>query len=97
MHEIRLALSPKQHASLRKGRRVRVSHKQMHEGGKLYTVMEDTFHRLKRAYDHEKRVDIALTPPEIHASGGNLTNKLKQGQKVMNFMGKSYQGIAHAT
>ena len=27
--------------------------------------------------------------------GGNITNKLKHAQQVMDFMGHNYQGIAH--
>ena len=95
--EVRLALSKKQHTSLRRGRKVRVSHKHMDGSGARYVVHPRTHEKLRRAFEHECGCDLQLEPAEIEASmhGGSLGNKLKQGQKVLDFMGKTYKAVAH--
>jgi len=85
--EVRLALSPKQHSSLRLGRKVRISTKHLHESGMPYTVRPETYDKIARAFDRSKGIDLALDPSEIHASGGSLMNKLKHGAEVLHFIG----------
>ena len=88
MEEVRLALSKKQHTSLLRGRKVRVSH-HMNGTGAPYAVHPETVAKLLRAYEKAKGVDLHLDPLEIQASmrGGNLTNKLKRGAKILGFIG----------
>ena len=98
MEEVRLALSKKQHTSLFRGRKVRVSHR-MNGTGVPYKVNPETVAKLLRAYEKAKGVDLHLDPLEIQASmrGGNLTNKLKRGAKILGFIGNEiYQPIAKA-
>ena len=96
MEQIALALSKKQHTSLLRGRKVRVSHKHMDGTGVPYKVNPETLAKLLRAYEKASGVDLHLDPAEIQASrGGSLTNKLKRGAKILHFIGNEiYAPIA---
>ena len=85
--EVRLALSPKQHSALRLGRKVRIAVKHLHGSGIPYIVHPATYDRITHAFDRNKGVDLALSPSEVHASGGSLVNKLKRAGKVLHFIG----------
>lgn len=96
MHEVRLALSKKQHASLLKGRRVRIGHRHMDGTGAGYHVNPETFDRLRNAYASQKGVDIELSPAEIQASltDGSLGAKIKQGKTLLSDIRPDYSSIA---
>ena len=97
MEPIRLALSPKQHASLRRGRKVRVNAKHCCGSGVQYIVHPETFDRLSHCFSQRKGMDLALDPTELQASmlGGGLTGNLRRAKKVLGFMGETYQAVAH--
>jgi hypothetical protein len=97
MESIHLALSKKQHAALRLGRKVRLNPSHFQGSGVQYTIHPETFERIHRRLKMHKGIDLALHPSEIQASmlGGSLTNKLKRAGKVLNFIGeKIYKPIA---
>ena len=85
--EVRLALSPKQHSSLRLGRKVRIAVKHLHGSGIPYIVHPATYDRIAHAFDRSKGVDLALDPSEVHASGSGLTGNLRRAGKVLHFIG----------
>ena len=87
MESIHLALSPKQHASLRKGRKVRLNASHFHGSGLHYKVNPVTYDKIRQRFSLNKGIDLQLDPTEIQASGGSLTNKLKRAGKVLGFIG----------
>jgi len=89
MESVNLALSPKQHAALRKGRKVRLNASHFQGSGVQYNIHPETFERIHRRLKMNKGIDLNLHPSEIQASmlGGSLTNKLKRAGKVLNFIG----------
>jgi hypothetical protein len=89
MESVQLALSAKQHAALRKGRKIRLNAAHMNGSGVQYKVHPATYDRIRRRLSMDKGIDLALDPTEIQASmlGGSLTNKLKRAGKVLNFIG----------
>ena len=89
METIRLALSAKQHASLRKGRKVRLNAQHMTGSGVQYIVHPATYDRLTHSFSMRKGMDLALDPTEIQASmlGGGLTGNLRRASKVLHFIG----------
>jgi len=95
--EVRLALSPKQHASLRLGRKVRINTGHLHGSGMQYIVRPATYDRIAHAFDRNKGVDLALSPDEVHASisGGKVSfdDHLKNAAKVSRYIGSVFKPL----
>ncbi len=62
MEAIRLSLTPKQHASLRKGRKCRICARHMQGSGVQYMVRPETLGRLSHSLSLNKGIDLALDP-----------------------------------
>ena len=60
--EVKLALSPKQHASLRLGRKVRIHSGHLSGSGVPYKFDPETVDKMERAFDKYKGVDVSLSP-----------------------------------
>jgi hypothetical protein len=95
MESVHLALSKKQHAALRLGRKVRLNASYFQDSGVEYIVHPETFDRIHRKIRINKGVDLALHPTEIQASGRGFKGNLRRAGKVLNFIGeKNYKPIA---
>ena len=95
--ELKLRLSPKQHASLRLGRKVRINTGHLHGSGISYIVRPATYDRIAHAFDRSKGVDLALDPSEVHASisGGKVSfdDHLKNAAKVSRYIGSVFKPL----
>ena len=97
METIRLALSAKQHASLKKGRKVRLNAGHMSGSGMQYIVRPETFDRLSRSFSLRKGIDLALDPSEIQASmmGGkvNIKQGISDSKKISRYIGSVFKPL----
>ena len=87
MESIHLALSPKQHASLRLGRKVRLNASHFHGSGLHYKVNPVTYDKIRQRFSLNKGIDLQLDPTEIQASGSGMTGNLRRAKKVLGFIG----------
>ena len=87
MESIHLALSPKQHASLRLGRKVRLNASHFHGSGLQYKVNPVTYDKIRHRFSLNKGIDLQLDPMEIQASGSGMTGNLRRAKKVLGFIG----------
>ena len=68
MKEIRLKVSNKVHARLRRGHRARINRKHCHGSGIPYLVKPETYNRIVHAFDYNRGIDISLDQDELEAT-----------------------------
>ena len=95
--EVRMELSPKQMASIKKGRKVRVSKKHMSGSGIALIVRPETFNRMNRSFALDRGIDLSLDPEELQATmkGGKI-NFLNKAKRWTGFIGDTLNGIAQS-
>ena len=84
--EVKLALSPKQHASLRLGRKIRVHSGHLSGSGVSYHLDPEVLAKMKRAFAKYKGVDISL------ATGGKVGRPATQ-EEYEEYRTRTGQGV----
>ena len=92
-----MELSPKQIASIKKGRKVRVNKQHMSGSGIALIVRPETCNRMNRSFALDRGIDLALDPEELQATmkGGKI-NFLNKAKRWTGFIGDTLNGIAQS-
>ena len=95
--DVQMNLSAKQLASLKKGRKIRISKKHLMGGGVNLVVHPETFNRLTHCVEHNKGMDFTMSPSELHATmSGGAVNRLNKANRWTDYLGSTYKSVGQA-
>ena len=94
---VQLSLSGKQQTSLKKGRAVRISEKNLGAANAVNLVVsQETYNRLSRV-SQSKGMDLTLSPSELHATmSGGAVNRRNKADRWTDYLGSTYKSVGTA-